>query len=168
MAGAREIYRDRPTSDEIAEVLGLRLTATVGTLNEDGSVHLAYVIFLYEEPHVYFETASLTRKARNAADRHRTSMIVQGPASTGRSLMVSAEGTARALDGPEADAINHRLRAKYITPESLPGIDRAWSRLDDVCVEITPSRWRSWTGATLHEVTRKELDVPYEEAWRTD
>jgi hypothetical protein len=60
--------------------------------------------------------------------------------------MVTAEGTAAVLRGARARELNHRLRAKYIKPGALDGIDRAWGALDDVAVEITPARWRSWTG----------------------
>ena len=47
-----------------------RLAATVETLNEDGSIHLAYVLFLHEDDRLYFETSSVTRKAgmRRGAD----------------------------------------------------------------------------------------------------
>jgi len=99
MADPKQVYRARPTPDEIAEVLAKRLVATVGTLNEDGSIHLAYVIFLHHDGRMYFETSSVTRKARNAERRGWASMIVQGRASTGRSLMVAGEGTARVLRG---------------------------------------------------------------------
>ena len=99
MADAKEIYQAHPTSDEIAEVLARRLVATVGTLNEDGSIH-------------------------------------QGPASTGRHLMVAAEGTARVLQGTQAQELNHRLRAKYIKPERWTGsIARGEGSMT--------SRWRS-------------------------
>jgi hypothetical protein len=125
MADPKQVYRARPTPDEIAEVLAKRLVATVGTLNEDGSIHLAYVIFLHHEGRMYFETSSLTRKARNAERRGWASMIVQGQASTGRSLMVAGEDTAKVLRGPEAHDLNHRLRAKYIKPAALDDIDRA-------------------------------------------
>jgi PPOX class probable F420-dependent enzyme len=168
MADPRQVYRARPTPEEIAEVLAKRLVATVGTLNEDGSVHLAYVIFLHHQGRMYFETSSVTRKARNAERRGWASMIVQGRASTGRSLMVSGEGTARVLHGPEAHDLNHRLRAKYIKPGALDGFDRAWGPLDDVAVEVTPARWRSWTGSVLHEQTQKELEVAYADAWLPD
>lgn len=168
MADAEQVYRAHPTSEEVAEVLARRLVAAVGTLNEDGSIHLAFVLFLHHDGRLYFETASVTRKARNAARGGWASMLVQGRASTGRNLMVSAEGTARVLDGPEAQDLNHRLRAKYIKPEALDGVDRAWGRLDDVAVEITPRRWRSWTGSVLHDETRKELPGSYEDAWLPD
>jgi hypothetical protein len=55
------------------------------------------------------------------------------------------------LEGSQSQALNHRLRAKY---------------LDDIAIELTPQRWRSWTGAVLHAETQKELDGPYGEAWR--
>lgn len=165
MADAATVYRAHPTQFEIDDVLGQRLSAAVGTLNEDGSVHLTYVIFLREDGRLYFETASVTRKARNAAARPQASLLVQGTASTGRSLMVAAEGSARVIEAHEAQAINHRLRAKYIRPGALDAIDRAWGRFDDVAVEITPLRWRSWTGDLLHAETQKELEGSYDDAW---
>jgi PPOX class probable F420-dependent enzyme len=164
-AEAERVYRAKPHDDEIADVLEQRLTATVGTVNADGSVHLAYVIFLFADGRLYFETASMTRKARNAAERGHLSMIVQGQARTGRHLMVAAEGTARVLDGDEARQTNHRLRAKYIKPSALADIDRSWNRLDDIAVELTPQRWRSWTGSVLHDVTSRQLSVPYADVW---
>jgi hypothetical protein len=35
-------------------------------------------------------------------------------------------------------------------------------------VEVTPQRWRSWTGSILHDETRKELAGSYEDAWLAD
>ncbi|MGH8776472.1 MAG: pyridoxamine 5'-phosphate oxidase family protein [Jiangellaceae bacterium] len=168
MADAKQIYRTHPMSDEIQEVLALRETATVGTLNEDGSVHLAYVIFLQLDGRLFFETSSVTRKAGNVDRRGWVSMIVQGRASTGRHLMVSAEGTGRVLSGADARQINHQLRAKYIRPDALDDIDSAWNTFDDVAIEITPQKWRSWTGSTMHDETQKALRVPYEDVWLPD
>ena len=59
MADATEVYRARPTADEIADVLAQRLVAAVGTLNQDGSIHLAYVLFLHEGGRMYLETSSV-------------------------------------------------------------------------------------------------------------
>ena len=165
MADATAVYGAHPTQSEIDEVLEQRRSAALGTLNEDGSIHLTYVIFLHESGRLYLETSSVTRKARNVVARARATMMIQGPASTGRSLMVAAEGTARVIRGAEARAINRRLRAKYIRPEALDAIVRAWSRFDDVAIEITPRRWRSWTGDVLHAETEKELESNYDDAW---
>ena len=166
MTDALRIYRSHPTADEIAEVLDQRVTATVGTLNEDGSVHLAYVIFLHEDGRLYFETSMVTRKARNVVKRPQATLLVQGSASSGRNLMVAAEGTARVIEGSEAAAINHRLRAKYVKDDALDAIDRAWGPVDDIAIEITPVRWRSFTDDLLHEATEKELGAPLDSAWR--
>jgi hypothetical protein len=165
MPTAAQVYRDRPTESEIAEVLAQRLVATIGTVNPDGSVHLAYVLFEHHDGRLYFETSSLTRKARNVERTGSASAVVQGHSAAGRSLMVSLEGIARVIRGSAANDINHRLRAKYIKPEALAPVDRAWSRLDDVAVELAPSRVRSWTGTALHEATEKELTIPFADIW---
>lgn len=166
MADATQIYRSHPTADEIADVLDQRIVAAVGTLNDDGSIHLAYVIFLNEDGKLYFETSSVTRKARNAASRPQATLLVQGLAATGRSLMVAAEGTTRVIEGPDAHAINHRLREKYFKDDAVEAVDRAWGRIDDVAIEITPVRWRSWTGDLFEAETNKELAGGYDDAWR--
>jgi len=165
---AIEVYRAHPTPDEIDEVLEQRGIATLGTMNGDGSIHLTYVIFLHADGKLYFETSSVTRKARNVRDRNRATLLVEGRASTGRSLMVAAEGTARVISGREADEMNHRIRAKYVKPESLDGIDRAYGRFDDVAIEITPSRWRSWTNSLLRAEAQKEISGSYGDVWLPD
>ena len=167
MSDAERVYRARPTDEEIADVLGQRLVASVGTLNRDGSIHLAYVIFEHHDDKVYFETSSVTRKARNAERTGTASVLVQGQAATGRSLMVSFEGAARVIHGAEAHEANRRLRAKYIKADALAELDDAWAKLDDVAVEITPQRRRSWLSAVLHEETQRQISVPYDQMWRS-
>ena len=163
-----EAYRARPQPEEIAAVLTQRVTATLGTLNEDGSIHLAYVAFLHDDGHFFINTASVTRKARNAERRGWASILVQGRTSTGRHLMVSAEGHARILRDAEGKAVNHRVRAKYARPDVLDDLNRAWDQLDDIAVEIVPTRSRSWTSAPLREYTSAELRRPYRDIWLPD
>ena len=168
MATAREIYHAHPTQDEIDDVLGQRLIAVLGTLNEDGSIHLTYLLFLFEDGRFYLETSSVTRKARNVAGRGIGSILVQGRASTGRNLMVEAEGAARIIDLPGAQDINHRIRAKYIVADAVDAIDEAWVRFDDVAIEVAPTRWRSWTGDVLATTTEEALGRSYGEIWQPD
>jgi Pyridoxamine 5'-phosphate oxidase len=165
MATARDVYLAKPTDGEIDDVLGQRLNAAIGTLNENGTVHLAYVIYLYQDGKLYFETASMTRKARNVAARGTASMLVQGTAATGTSLMVSVEGPARLLDGDEANAVNEAIRAKYVTAYALDAVNSSWGSFDDVAVEITPSKRRSWTGSVFHEATAEALGGSIEGIW---
>jgi hypothetical protein len=167
MLTAEEIYHTHPTDDEIAEVLAQRNTAALGTLNEDGSIHLTYVIYLFEGGLFHIETSSVTRKARNVAERGSASLLVDGrAASTGRRLMVSAEGQARLVGPPEAAAISDRVRDKYLVPEVAAQVNAAWRRFDDVAIELRPSRWRSWTNELLKAAIEAEIDRPYGEVWR--
>jgi Pyridoxamine 5'-phosphate oxidase len=166
MTTADEIYRAHPSQAEIDDVLAQRLTGALGTLNQDGSIHLTYLLFLYDEGRFYLETAGSTRKARNIAARRHASILIQGTASTGRGLMVEAEGTGRILAGDEAHSVNHRIRSKYLVADAVEAVDRAWGRFDDVTLEITPTTWRSWTGSVLATATESELGRPYEEIWQ--
>jgi PPOX class probable F420-dependent enzyme len=168
MADAIEVYRDHPTEEEVVSVLARRTSAAVGTLNRDGSIHLSYVIFLHDRGRVWFETSSVTAKARNLSRDSRVSILVQGTAATGRHLMTAIEGTARLLTGDEAAAAKRRLRAKYIKPEALDDLGRAWDRFDDVVVEVVPTRTRSWTGSVLHAETQAALSVDYDDIWIDD
>lgn len=168
MTSPREIYQDHPTDEEIEDVLAQRLSGVVGTLNDDGSIHLAYVIFLWEDGRLWYETSSVTRKARNAAARPTSSFIVQGTAGSGRGLMVALEGTSEVLIGADARGVQHRIRAKYVRSEALPALGRAWDEMDDVAIAITPTRRRSWTGGTLAAFTEAALGSPYDDAWIPD
>ena len=112
MADAADVYRDRPTEAEIADVLSQRLVATIDTVNPDGSVHLAYVIFDHHGGRIYVETSSLTRTPATILDR-------DGPARA------HPERAQRAVRG---DLARRRLgtpgRGVRAGP-TAPGTDRA-------------------------------------------
>lgn len=161
---AADIYLAKPPPEEIEAQLERPIKAVVGTLNPDGSIHLAFVLFLWEHGKFYFETASMTKKARNIAARPSASFAVDPPG-----FMAMAEGTARVIDGEEAHSINGRLRAKYLTEEAAATVGAAWGTVDDVAIEITPHRWRSWSGDLLQELGEQAAgDLPYGEWWITD
>jgi hypothetical protein len=168
MASATEVYRTHPTDAEIASVLEQREIATLGTLNPDGSIHLAYVIFLHVDGRFWVETSSVTRKARNLRERPTATLLIPGRVEHARTVMVSVEGTGRILDGAEAQDRNRQVLAKYATDQALDGLHRAWSRIDDVSIEITPIRTRSWTNTLLRREAEAELGTAYGTAWRDD
>jgi hypothetical protein len=168
MATAKEIYRTHPSQEEIDDVLALREIATLGTLNGDGSVHLAYVIFLFKDGVFRMETSSVTVKAKNVAARPTASVIVSGRASTGRSLMVEAEGTARVIRPPESVELNRRVLAKYVVDEAVDDLNATWSRFDDVTIEVTPKRWRSWTNTLLRAEAEAGTGRSYGALWKPD
>ena len=135
-------------ADKEAVLAELR-DAVVGTLNPDGTIHMTPVWFLYENGMVYFETNGRTRKARNVAERGWASVLVIS------TVDVIGMGKGRVIDGDEAKQINRRLRAKYLTPAGERPVGGRFERLDDVAVEITPTRWVSWSSAKLIEGLRE-------------
>src|SRR5262245_13735790 len=165
---AAQVYRRHPEQSEIDDVLAARGVTALGTLNDDGSIHLTYLLFLYEDGRFFLETASSTRKAQNVAARGVASLLIQGTASTGRSLMVECGGSARIIPVPEAHAVNHRIRSKYLVPDAVAGVDAAWGEFDDVSIEVAPERWRSWTGDEFARTTQESIGRDYEDIWKPD
>jgi len=158
---AADVYLAKPAPEVIERHLSRPITAVVGTLNPDGSIHLAYVLFLWEEGRLYFETASMTRKARNAAARPTASFAIEG-----KGFMAMAEGVAQVVAGDDAAAINGRLRRKYLSEAAVDSVGGAWGSVDDVAVEITPTRWRSWSNEVLTDLSRQAAgDLPPSDWW---
>lgn len=147
---ASDVYLAKPAPEAIEKYLGHTINATVGTLNPDGSIHLAFVIFLWEDGKFYFETSSITKKARNIAARPTASFAFEG-----KGFMAMAEGVGRIIDGDEAHAINGRLRQKYLTAAAVDTVGAAWGTVDDVAIEITPTKWRSWSNEVLGDMGKE-------------
>ncbi|REK25431.1 MAG: hypothetical protein DWQ40_00685 [Actinobacteria bacterium] len=153
---ASEVYLAKPPPDAIAEQLQRPINAVVGTLNPDGSIHLAFVIFLWHNDRFYFETASMTKKVRNIRNNPTASFAIDPPG-----FMAMAEGTARIIEGEEAEKINRMVREKNLTDEAVGTVGEAWGEFDDVAVEITPHKWRSWSSAKLVEASKEAAgDLP--------
>lgn len=161
---AHTIYSAKPAPDEIRSGLDARLTATVGTHNEDGSIHLAFVLFLWHDDRFWFETSSTTRKARNLGRDATASIAIDGPG-----FMVLAEGHGRLVQGARAEEVNDRLRRKYLTEAAAGPVGSAWASVDDVAVEITPVRWRSWSNSKLMELSAAHAgELPMQDWWIGD
>ena len=158
---AAEVYLAKPAPEEISAQLLRPLKAVVGTLNPEGSIHLAFVLFLWENDRFYFETASMTKKARNIRERPNASFAIDPPG-----FMAMAEGVARIITGDEAHEINGRLRSKYLTAEAVHAVGGAWGTIDDVSVEIIPHNWRSWSSDRLIEMSQEAAgDLPADQWW---
>jgi hypothetical protein len=49
----------------------------------------------------------------------------------------------------------------------ISSVGMAWAEFDDVAIEITPTRWRSWSSEALYAVGREASgDMPSSEWWR--
>src|SRR5690349_3398747 len=58
------------------DILGLRLIATLGTTNEDGSILLTPVWYVYENGRLYVPTGGGSHKARNVRVRPSVTVLV--------------------------------------------------------------------------------------------
>ncbi len=162
---AKHAYRANASQEAIEHHLERPLKCTIGTLNPDGSIHLSFVIFLWENGKLYFETSSITKKARNVAANPTASFAFE----SGDGFMAMAEGTARLIESDEAHAINARLREKYLTEEALASVGGAWGEIDDVAIEITPHKWRSWDSSNFYGISEEAAgDLTGDKWWKGD
>lgn len=139
--------RSLPPDDAVVELLGLRLTATLGTLNDDGSLLLTPIWYLYEGGRLYLPTGSRSHKVRNVRARSGVTVMVDQRQPTSH-RWASASGTAEIVGGEAAMALNARARARYLTDDGEAVYGQHLGVVDDVTIVVMPSRWRSWLGGT--------------------
>ncbi|KQY46262.1 pyridoxamine 5'-phosphate oxidase family protein [Cellulomonas sp. Root137] len=119
------IYPQAPplTEDEITELLQTADIARLATHNEDGSIHVAPLYFVYEAPDILLGTQSMSQKVRNIARDPRVTVLVDvtAPALVGAVIYGTAELDhqdvvakratifRRYMPADAADAFAHRL-----------------------------------------------------------
>jgi uncharacterized protein YhbP (UPF0306 family) len=134
------------------ETLKGRFIASLGTENEDGSIHLTAVWYLFDEGCFYVATSSQTRKARNVVARPKGSVMVdiRRPASE-RGLV--AVCTAAVVAGKRSKEINARIHARYMSEAALadPRAGGTMAAMDDITLKLTPTGWYGWDMRTLDE-----------------
>src|SRR5215831_2317962 len=93
-----EAYMPTATLDpKNQELLQGRHIATLGTANENETIHLTAVWYLFESGSLFVATSSRSRKARNVAARPKASLMVdvrrpgaeRGVAATGKVELIS-------------------------------------------------------------------------------
>ena len=161
MPDARPATFPEPAA-EVRDLLGLRLIATLGTTNDDGSILLTPIWYRYERGRLYLPTGSRSRKARNVVARPAVTVLVDQRRGESH-RWASAEGTAELLHGAAAKAVNDRVRARYLTAAGEATYGHLIDAFDDVTIVVHPRRWRSWTPGALerlaqeHGLSRTEL-----------
>jgi len=135
------------------EILMGRFIASLGTENEDGSIHLTAVWYLSEGGCLYVATSSRTRKARNALSRRKASLMVdiRKPASE-RGLVAMC--TADVIAGETSREINARIHRRYMSEAALadPRAGGTMAAMDDITLRLTPTGWYAWDMRTLDDV----------------
>ena len=135
------------------ELLALRLIATLGTINGDGSAQLTPIWYLFDpdDGRLYIATGSGSRKVRNIRSRPRATLLVDQRQPEGHRWVV-AEGIAEIIGGEAAQAINARVRQRYLSAAGEAVYGQRLVDFDDVTIALTPLSWRSWTLSNLGEI----------------
>jgi general stress protein 26 len=74
-------------------LLNLRCIASLATENDDRSIHMTAVWFVFENGAIYIATSSLSRKARNLAARAKATLMVD-VRKPGKERGVTVSGTS--------------------------------------------------------------------------
>ena len=128
-----------------AHFLQGRYIVSFATLNNDGSIHITAVWFLFQEGSFFVPTSSKSRKARNVLARPQASMMVDARKDDlQRGLTVS--GRTEVIEGEPARGINLRIHARYMSTDALrdPQVGPVMLGHDDVTIRLTPERWIDW------------------------
>ena len=135
----------KSTDPLIQEVLNRRTIACLATHNDDASIHLTAVWFLYENGCIYIATQSHSRKARNLLVRPNVSLMVD-VRDPGAERGVAVAGMATILSGARAAEVVARVQGRYLSAAALadPRVGPVFAKLDDVAIELVPEKWTSW------------------------
>lgn len=132
------------------KMLAGRFIASLGTHNEDGSIHLTAVWYLFEAGFLYVGTSSRSRKGRNVAARPIATLMVDSrqPASE-RGLV--AVCTAEIIEGASSREINARIQRRYMSEAAVtdPRAGGMLAAMDDITLRLTPTDWYAWDMSQL-------------------
>ena len=144
--GSNERSKVQMTDDEIAEFLVRSRTATMATLNGDGTPHLVAMWFAMIDGVVWFETKARSQKAVNLRRDGRLTMMVEDGATYDTLRGVTLEGTATISEDPDelwrvGVDIWERYNGPY-TEELAPLVEFMLHKR--VAVRLDVERTRSW------------------------
>ena len=133
-------------NDSMLEFLNGCHYATLGTFNEDGSIHLTTVWYLFDNGFFYFVTGSSARKARNCKARPNATVVVDRRRKQGSEISVSASGTVELMTGEESKQINKKIIQRYVTEEGMndPNVGPVFEAAGEEVICLTPKTWNTY------------------------
>ena len=137
-------------SDSLKEVLEGRHYATLATHNDDATILLTPVWYLFDSGKFYVGSLSTSRKVRNLTARSDATIMVD-IRRPGTELWVSASGDVEIITGEASRQINARIFPRYLTREALEDnqIGPLFAAVDDITICLTPQKWRSWNSGDV-------------------
>ena len=131
-------------NESIHRLLEGRHYAVLTTHDDDGSIHLTPVWYIFDNKELCVGAPSSSRKARNIAARPSASLIVD-TRRLGMERWVSASANAEIIEDERSREINSQILRRYLTKEAIEDarIGPAFTATDDVTICLTPIAWRS-------------------------
>lgn len=124
--------------DEIEPFLERSLIAKLGTINEDGSVHIAPLWFRYQDGELLFGTQVITRKIRNIERNNQVTVLIDGTEPAIQAVLIY--GTAK-LDYDDIITKRTRIFEKYMPAEAAPQFAQNLAqRYEMVVIRVRPER----------------------------
>jgi Pyridoxamine 5'-phosphate oxidase len=137
------MQKTMPSGSE--EILTGRFIASLGTENEDGSIHLTAIWYMFDGGCLYVATSSQTRKARNVAARPKASLMVdiREPGSERGLVAVCAIDV---IAGESSREVNARIHRRYMSEAALadPRAGGTMAAMADITLKLTPTGWYAW------------------------
>ncbi len=90
------------TGDELVEFLGAQKSLQVGTLSQDGSIHLSTLWFAMVDGKIVFETYTKSQKVLNLRRDPRITVLAEDGLVYEQLRGVMIKGTATLVDDPAA------------------------------------------------------------------
>lgn len=164
VSGGRGEVRDVLSEDLPRELLHARLSATLATVADDGSIHVVAMWFLWDGDALLIPTSHATRKVRNLERDPRATVMIDDSRGGFDLRGVTLVGRAEIVRGEAASLLNRRIHLKYVTEEGLALEPvRRYLSTDDVTIRFMPERVSSWDLAATEQarsLTEGRLYLP--------
>lgn len=124
--------------EELAPFLSLPLIARLGTMNQDGTIHLTPIYFHYDAGEIILGTQVASRRVRNIKRNPKVTLLVDDPTPPYKAALIY--GTA-ALDYDDVVQKRITIFEKYTSPEqaraNAEGLCKKWP---SVIIRIKPDQ----------------------------
>jgi nitroimidazol reductase NimA-like FMN-containing flavoprotein (pyridoxamine 5'-phosphate oxidase superfamily) len=136
----------RLSTEQIDEMLEMRLIANLATIADDGSIHVVPMWFRRDGDHILIPTSQFTRKYKNVTKRPHASVMIDVSRSGMDLRGALITGSVQIVRGDDARSLNRSIHLRYITPEGLAQDDVARYLVegDDVTLKIAMDKIVTW------------------------
>jgi len=133
-------------NDSIREFLDGRHYASLATQNDDGSMYLTPVCYLFEDGKFFISTNTSGRKFNNILARHQVSLMVDSRRTQGEEMWVNVSGKAGIIEGDESKEINTKIVKRYMTEAAMedPDIGQVFVASAKATISLGPETVQSW------------------------